>query len=153
MNRKLLEGQQELNAQMIEAQSKAKTVQPSINCFLAVCPGTGSQEGQPNDQYAIVGEGISTARIAPERFQLQPQQPQQPAQPQPNYSGNGQTVDFDPNSQLWQEHYGLLQAHDSQTFSNQWNECAAANWQIPADGRINCTELGKFVNRNYGGNQ
>lgn len=84
INRELLKGQQELNAQMIEAQSKAKTVQPSINCFFAVCPGTGKQEATPDQQYAIVGEGIRTARVNPSQVLPQIMQaPTVPPVPQP----------------------------------------------------------------------
>lgn len=95
INEKLLIGQQELSAQMIEAQSKTKPVQPNITCLLAICPGTGKSE-TPNSDFAVVGEGIQTARVDPARVlpQLQqqvaqqapPSQPVQPRQPIENYS-------------------------------------------------------------------
>lgn len=83
INEQLLKGQQELSSQMIQAQSKAKTVQPSINCFLTVVCPSGDQQSQPNQSYAVVGEGVKTAVVDPAKVmpQLQQAQPVQPVQP------------------------------------------------------------------------
>jgi hypothetical protein len=110
INEKLLIGQQELSAQMIEAQSKAKPVQPNITCLLAICPGTGKSE-TPSSDFAVVGEGIQTARVDPARVlpQLQqqvpqqahpsqPVQPQQPPVPIENYSGVQQVSTVRPDA-------------------------------------------------------
>ena len=113
MNQKLLQGQQELNALMIKEQGKHKPVQPNINCFLAVCPGTGQQEAPNDGQYAIAGESIKTAVVNPTQVLPQLQQPVQTASAQaPQYYQQPvQTIGYTPE------------------LADQYTSCTVEGWQ------------------------
>jgi hypothetical protein len=128
INEQLLKGQQELSSQMIQAQSKAKTVQPSINCFLTVVCPSGDQPAQPNQSYAVVGEGVRTAVVDPAKVmpQLQQAQPVQPAQPtqtvQPQLPV--QQVVYDPKVEAQMQ---VIQSWDGQTIAQYAAFCQMNN--------------------------
>lgn len=140
INRELLQGQQELNAQMIQAQSKAKAVQPNINCwFSIVCP-SGSGQSQPNQDFAVMGDGIRTAIVDPTRVMPQLQQPA-PVQPQsqpvtalPNYYAQVQQVtapQVDADEQEYRRLSELLVSDPQSFYNTAWQWAAAINSNEP----------------------